>query len=457
MQIDRTSRGRLPGLLFVAVAFFHLALAWVCGPAGNWHGQTSEYYQLLTDAFLAGQTSLLVQPPAQLLALPDPYDPVANAYLRLHDAALYHGKYYLYFGPTPAIVLFLPFKVLTGSQLPSRIAVALFCAGGFACSCALFFLLAKREKWDCPRWLASTAVISLGTAPGVFFLLTRPSFYEVAISAGYCFMMAGFLLVARSLEPDSPRAASLLAGGLCFGLAVGCRPNFALPAILMVLLVAWRLRSHKARALAFVAPVALCGVLLAAYNYVRFQNPLEFGGHYMLANGVENQGSFFAPAKIVPAIYYLLFAPPWIALHHPFVAPTDSVTAFASLPKGFAVGPTIGLLWVAPIALFGLMTPLFWRDRRIQFFVKLGSTRFTIASLYSSTAAIVAVFALLGWVSGRYLVDFAPELVLLSWLLLAAAWQAVRDRAGVQPRFFRYAVAGFTLYSLFLDLWIRAS
>ena len=309
----------------------------------------------------------------------------------------------------------------------------------------------------CPRWLASAAVISLGTATGVFFLLTRPSFYEVAISAGYCFVMAGFLLIAHSLEPDFPRAASLLSAGLCFGLAVGCRPNFALPAILMVLLAAWRIRAHKTRALAFVAPVVLCGVLLAAYNYARFQNPFEFGGHYLLANGVENRGSFFALAKIVPALYYLLFAPPWIAFHHPFVSPTDSVSFFARLPKGFSVGPTIGLLWVAPVALFGLMTPLFWRGARIRHFFKLGSTRFTLASLYATAVSIVAVFALLGWIAGRYLVDFAPELVLLSWLLLAAAWQGVRGYTGVRPRLFRYAVTGFTLYSLFLDLWIRTN
>src|SRR5262249_46036284 len=101
----------LPLLLFVVVSSFHFATAWVGGPARNWHGQTSEGYPLLTDAFRAGQTSLRVQPPAALLALPDPFDPVANASLRLHDASLYHGKYYLYFGPTPALVLFLPYKV----------------------------------------------------------------------------------------------------------------------------------------------------------------------------------------------------------------------------------------------------------------------------------------------------------------------------------------------------------
>lgn len=89
MHIDRTSRDRLPGLLFVAVAFFHCALASVCGPAGNWHGQSSEYYQLLTDAFLAGQTSLLVQPPAELLALPDRCTTASTSYISVQHPRLF--------------------------------------------------------------------------------------------------------------------------------------------------------------------------------------------------------------------------------------------------------------------------------------------------------------------------------------------------------------------------------
>jgi hypothetical protein len=92
MHSNRAARGRLPGLLFVAVASFHFATARVGGPARNWHGQTSEYYALLTDAFLAGQTNLLVQPPAELLALSDPYNPAANGQFRLHDASRKHHR-----------------------------------------------------------------------------------------------------------------------------------------------------------------------------------------------------------------------------------------------------------------------------------------------------------------------------------------------------------------------------
>ena len=298
-------------------------------------------------------------------------------------------------------------------------------------------------------------MLSLGTAPGVAFLVTRPSFYEVSISAGYCFMMAAFLLAAHSLVPDSPRTASRIGAGLCLGLAAGCRPNFGVLAVLVVVLVAWRGRSHKARVLAFVGPVVLCGVLLAGYNFARFQNPFEIGNRYQLADGVANQGGNPVDlAKVVPGAYYLLLEPPWLGLHYPFVGVGESTSVFSRLPKGFAVGPTIGLLWLAPIALIGLMMPMVRRDRRFRDFVRFGATRWIIASLYFSAVGIIAIFASLGWIAGRYLVDFAPELVLLSWLLLVAWWQGVRDWSEWQSRLFQCAVAGLTLYSLSLDLWM---
>ncbi len=436
MHIDRPSRDRLPGLLFVAVAFFHFALAWICGPAGNWHGQTSEYYQLLTDAFLAGQTSLLVQPPAQLLALPDPYDPAANAYLRLHDASLYHGKYYLYFGPTPAIVLFLPYKILTGSHLPSRIAVALFCASGFACSCALFFLLSKREKWNYPGWFASAAVLSLGTAPGIIFLLVRPSFYEVAISAGYCFMMAGFLFAAHSLDQNSPRTASLPAAGICFGLAAGCRPDLALPAILMVLLVTWRVRSHKTRALGFVGPVVLCGALLAWYNYARFQNPFELGVRYqLLANRTDLDSHFnHSIGNLLPSIYALILGRP------------SEWRCWFDRP--------MGLLYGSPIALLGLCTPFFLQLRGVKSRIGLGATYFNIYCVFFCALSVLVLLAFLGFTVGRYIVDFAPEFVLLSWFLLAANTQALQGLARGRLVPFRLAVLGTTLYSASFEIWM---
>jgi hypothetical protein len=437
MHLNRVARGWLPGLAFVAVAFFHAAIAWVGGPASNWHGQTSEYYALLTDAFLAGQTSLLVQPAAELLALPDPYDSAANGRFRLHDASLYHGKYYLYFGPTPALVLFLPYKVLTGSHLPGRAAVALFYTCGYACSCALFFLLARREKWDCPLWFASAAVVSLGTAPGVVFLVTRPSFYEVAISAGYCFIMAALALVARSLEEDSRRTASRIGAGLCFGLAAGCRPHLALLAILMVVLVGWRTHSHKTRVLAFVGPVVLCGFLLAAYNYTRFQNPFDFGIQYTLLDNRTDLDDHFGRSlgNLLPSLSVLLFSPVRLP-------PADLAT---------------GLLSASPIAFLGLLAPWILRYGRVRYHVRRSSTRFALYCVYVSAFSMLILLALLGFTLRRYTADFAPGFVLLSWCLLAAMWQAVQGLTQGKHIPFRIAVVAAALYPAVLEFSISVS
>src|SRR3990172_4889103 len=59
------------------------------------------YYNMLSDAFLSGRLSLLLEPRKELLDLPDPYDPSLNAQFKLHDVSLYNGKYYLPSGPTP--------------------------------------------------------------------------------------------------------------------------------------------------------------------------------------------------------------------------------------------------------------------------------------------------------------------------------------------------------------------
>jgi hypothetical protein len=439
MHFEGIARHRIPGLWFVAVIVFYFTTAWVGGPASNWRGQTPEYYALLTDAFLAGQTSLLVQPPAELLALPNPYDPIRNAEYRLHDASLYRGKYYLYFGPTPALVLFLPFKVLTGSHLPSRVAVALFCAGGFACSCALFFLLAKLEKWDIPAWFASAVVISLGTAPGVIFLLAHTSFYEVAIAAGYCFVMAGFLLAAYSLGQRRPRVSSLAGAGLCFGLAVGCRPNYAPFTMLMVVLVTLWIRSPKMPALAYVGPVVLCGVLLAVYNYARFQNPFEFGLRYQLYAKPSDPADLVnrlnhSLASLLPGLYTLVLSPPseWLCWFH----------------------RSMGVLWGAPTALLGLCAPFVLRFGGVKGAIKPGSTRFVIYCIYVCVLSTLVVLALLGYAVGRYTVDFAPELVLLSWCLLAAGWQGLHQLAKTWVVPFRLAVVGIAFYSAALGIFM---
>ncbi len=214
------------GLLLFGISFSYLFLSIPRRPRPLSYGYTTELYALLAESFLQGETALPIEPRLELLSLPDPYDAVANLNYRLNDASLYAGQYYLYFGAVPAVTLFAPYRLATGLDLPNRVAVPVFCIAGYLCSCWLFFLLAEHNRWTVPLWLECATVLSLGSMSLVCFLIRDPVFYEVAIAAGYCFVMpAGFLTLARAIFTHPSSGKWLFAAGVMFGMAVGCRPH----------------------------------------------------------------------------------------------------------------------------------------------------------------------------------------------------------------------------------------
>jgi hypothetical protein len=205
----------------------------------------------------------------------------------------------------------------------------------------------------------------------------------------------------------------------------------------MVVLVGWRARSHKTRAVAFAGPVVICGFLLAAYNYTRFQNPLDFGIQYALLDNRSDLNDHFGHSleNLLPSLSVLVFSPVRLP-------PADLAT---------------GLLPASPIALIGLLTPCILRYGRVKYHVKLGATRFAINCVYVSAFSILILLALLGFTLRRYTVDFAPGFVLVSWCLLAAEWQAVQGSAQSKHIPFRIAVVAFALYPAVLDFSICVS
>ncbi|MEE1039534.1 MAG: hypothetical protein U0L10_02305, partial [Lachnospiraceae bacterium] len=87
-------------------------------------------YELYADALLKGHTYLDIRPPRYLTKLRNPYDrlqrdSVAHQYDEkvLWDAAYYNGRYYVYFGIVPALLSFVPYRLVTGSPLPTGRAV----------------------------------------------------------------------------------------------------------------------------------------------------------------------------------------------------------------------------------------------------------------------------------------------------------------------------------------------
>jgi len=397
-------------------------------------GPQSDYFNVLTKAFLAGHTYLLKEPDPNLLRLADPYDPAQNAPYRLLDASLYDGKYYLYYGPTPVLTLFLPWTVVTrGNDLPLNLAIFLYCAVAFLGAAALFRRVARRHFPDCAWARGPLPILLLGLGNFSVLLLRRPMHYEASIAAAYCWLIITVYLLARATELGPRSRWWLLGGSLAGGLTVGARPNqgFAvLAALVAACLYVWRQtvepprridRRAAALWLAALAPAGLAVAGLLAYNAVRFGNPLEFGMTYALSAFPLRHWQAFDPDFLLVNLRLYLFSLPGLDLQFPYVRPTD-ITAIG-LPAGYSlvegvvgVISSLPVLWLIP---FTFLVPPWEPDR----------WRALRGLLLAGAAASLLVLAMLGGANGRYEIDFLP----LFTLLAAFGALAVCQRAVAAP------------------------
>ena len=369
-----------------------------------------DHYNLLVDGYLKGHLYLAVQPPPALLALPNPYDPVQNLGLRLHDASLYRGRYYLYFGPVPALFLHLPWRAVSQAGPPAAVAVLYYVFIGYVFSSLLLLRLLEAARIRIPLALLALLFAALGLAQFTPILLRRPMVYEIAIASGFCFLMAGLYFVARSVLSKTGLPAATIGAGICLGLAPGCRPHLAVTvAVLAAGYVAflWAGRRLRARALwaeigRFLAPIAICGLLLAWYNYARFGNPLEFGINHQLTASTDTVGFRSSLGHIIPELKVLLFFEPAKITGFPYYRMRYFKAAGATFAER-----TLGVTELMPLCVLGCMLAPFvigrkrWMDPQVSW---------ALAALFTSAVPTLFVVCLSGDANLRYQVDYTPAL-----------------------------------------------
>ena len=109
------------------------------------HGGSASYisHNHLAEAFLAGKLNLLKDPDPGILELSDPYEPTINFPYRWQDASVYKGKHYLYFGPAPTLVFYLPFKLITHASIPDTLVLVILVFGTLIWSTLILICLIK--------------------------------------------------------------------------------------------------------------------------------------------------------------------------------------------------------------------------------------------------------------------------------------------------------------------------
>jgi 4-amino-4-deoxy-L-arabinose transferase-like glycosyltransferase len=249
--------------------------------------------------------------------------------------------------------------------------------------------------------------------------------YELAVMSAYCFLMGGSYLMLRALQAERRRPLLFVLAGLCFGLSVGGRPNYAVGVVLLVgLIAAAMLRLVKTVSISkgdfgyFAAPVVACGLCLAAYNYARFDNPLEFGFQYQLTDEPGMNQFHFHPRNLMYGVFYQMFSLPAFSRSLPFVHAQIQRLGSDHVPPGMILYPVVGVLAAMPLVLVGLLPfpgALAWRLSSPS----NGAERLVVVVLLLVAGANFLVISAMGSYCVRYGVDFAPSLVLVAFVSLA--------------------------------------
>jgi tetratricopeptide (TPR) repeat protein len=410
-----------------------------------WGGQAANsYYNLLVQGLSAGQLNLQREVPPGFAQLADPYDPAANRnYLKtdgypLLDLSYYQGKLYLYFGATPALLLFWPYTALTGDYLLHKDAVIIFCAVGFLASVGLLYALWRRYFATVNFGVVMAGTIALGLVPFIPAILPQSDVYEVAISCGYALTMLALAAIWRALHDASRRNRWLVLASLAYGLAVGARPSLLFGAVILLIPVVqtWRERRRIRMALlATTGPIVLIGLGLMFYNYLRFGSPREFGLSYMLLEPRADAQQYFS-LRYFWFNFRIFF---WAPAHWTSCFPFVHHIAVASLPKGYIqVANPYGVLSNIPVVWLALAAPLAWRNRSAGVRTNLHWFSAAVALLFGTCALILCLFC---GACLRYELDFAPALVLLA----AVGILGLEHTLAGQPFWWRIARLGWGL------------
>lgn len=368
---------------------------------------TNRYFEL-ARAFAAGQTSLLIDPPAWMEQIDNPYDRSQRQEMvdetgeyYLWDCAYYEGSYYVYFGVLPALVFYLPFYLLTGATFPSGVAVMICCA---AFTAGLAALLARIARTWFPTTRISTFVLVLVGAwasSALVYAFARAAVYELPMTMGMALAVWSLWALAGAMERmGDPRAQMpwYAVASTLVALTFASRPQLGI--VLLAFIPALVVQARRSRitpgiAVCVAAPLAVVAAGLMAYNAVRFGSPLDFGANYNLTTNDMRQ----RPRSILmelQGVFAYIFQPANISARFPYLLPSDAQTGYVGsmvTEPGFG-----GVFALAPFTLAGLIA-MALADRR--------RTWAGIAGGLVACAVVVAAFDTMGaGILGRYDLDF---------------------------------------------------
>lgn len=341
----------------------------------------ADQYAHLADSIIHGRAHLDFPVNEQLKSMDNPYDAQKRFEIArntdtpiLLDVAFKDGRYYSYFGVIPALLTFVPYRLIMGHDLAAAKGnliwgVLVVIAATVLCIQIARLLTANNKRVSLGSVLLGALCMYLGTgvAQNIQFML----FYTIPQFSGLFFTLLAFIFWIEAKNHDL-NPLWMAAGAFSFAMILGCRPQFGLSLIIVVvffwkdIVKLWQdglissggMRREILVWLSVIIPAIIVVLPLLWYNSIRFGSPLDFGANYNLT-GYDMTHHKLPLSLLFPLSFLYLFQPLNISTAFPFIQQTLS-----PMPIWLPMQPSYGgyFAFFAPFASV-LLIPGLWRKR----------------------------------------------------------------------------------------------
>lgn len=415
-------------------------------------------YNELADALMKGQVYLDREPPKSLAMASNPYDGAIrwDAVVTKggeqfdYDYSYFDGKYYSYFGPVPALIFFIPYKMVTGVHINTwdvvTLCAVLFCLAGFW----LIYVIGRRyfERLSFGTYLLMASFYFFGSATVYLFYLGIV--YSVPIITSLLFGTVGLSFWFLAKDEQQLRKSYLTVGAAFIALIIGCRPQLAI-VLFLAFPIFWKeitiernffSKKGLVNTLCVVIPFLIVGCSIMYYNYVRFHSPFDFGATYNLtSNDMTHRGVVMDRFPL--GIFTYLFQPLNIIPKYPFmhtVNVANDYLGFTNVEPLFGGFFIMNFLAAASVLVFKL-------KKNLKEYSVYGTALFC----FGMAIIIMLLDIQMAGLTQRYMSDFG-WLFVLSAILVLFTMEQLSVQYGIGVIFIRIQQI-LVLASIVINLW----
>lgn len=292
---------------------------------------TEEAMILQAEALRNGQLAFLLEPDERFQNMKNPYDISARYYYNtdyVFDTAYYNEKFYQYFSILPVLFFILPFRLITGFYVTTKVFNTILFI-------LLLFLLSllyqKTVNWFIKEisffhYIVGYMTLIFGSN---VINYARGLMYDIPVIFGLISLIIALLILMGLLQNTKKSYLKLVIAGIFTGFVVMSKPSLiGYYLIIFYLLIPFFKQelSQKKKSIwlkelvAFFLPLYLLGIIQMWLNNIRFGSIFEFGAVYQLTVAdMQSHTGFTFPGFIKGAIKFLFTLPHINLREFPFI------------------------------------------------------------------------------------------------------------------------------------------